>query len=213
MRSYLFDFDGTLVDSMPTYVSVMRRVLEENGVPFRDELVKLITPFGYVGTAKYYVETLGVEKSEEELIAAMHRYAVEEYTYRVPPKEGLVETMRLLKERGDDLNILTASPHAALDPCLKRLGIYGLFTNIWSCEDFGTTKSDPEIYRMVAKKIGVPIEEIIFVDDNYNADRTAKSAGMTVYGIFDESSREYEQEIRSVTDGYLRCLGELIKLK
>ena len=210
MKRYLFDFDGTLVDSMPTYISVMKRVLEENGYPFRDELVKRITPLGYVGTARYYVEELGVKRPAEELIATMHRYAVEEYTYRVPPKEGLVEVMTALKARGDELNILTASPHAALDPCLKRLGIYELFTNVWSCEDFGTTKADPEIYRMAAEKIGAPVEEIVFVDDNYNADLTAKRAGMTVYGIFDESSREYEQEIRAVTDGYLRCLHELL---
>ena len=38
--------------------------------------------------------------------------------------------------------------------CLKRLSLYDLFDNVWSCEDFGTTKSDPEIYRMAAERIG-----------------------------------------------------------
>lgn len=207
---YLFDFDGTLVDSMPTYVSVMKRILEENGVPFEDSLVKVITPLGYGGTAKYYAEKLGVAATEEELIETMHRYAVEEYTYRVPPKEGLVETVRALKARGDDLNVLTASPHAALDPCLKRLGIYDLFTHVWSSEDFGTTKADPEIYRMAAERMGVSVDQVIFIDDNYNADLTAKRAGMTVYGIYDPSSEEYADEIRGVTDRYLDCLSQLL---
>ena len=32
MKTYLFDFDGTLVDSMPTYAALMLRILDENGI-------------------------------------------------------------------------------------------------------------------------------------------------------------------------------------
>ena len=125
----------------------------------------------------------------------------------IPASENAVLAM---KERGDSLNVLTASPHAALDPCLKRLGIWDLFTHVWSCEDFGTSKSDPAIYRMAADRLGVAVQEVIFVDDNLGADLTAKEAGMTVYGIYDESSAEYEAEIRRVTDGYVRFFSELL---
>ena len=31
--SYLFDFDGTLVDSMPTFISTMLSILDENNIP------------------------------------------------------------------------------------------------------------------------------------------------------------------------------------
>ena len=54
MKHYLFDFDGTLVDSMPTYVSVMLRILDENNIKYGEDIVKIITPLGFVGTAKYY---------------------------------------------------------------------------------------------------------------------------------------------------------------
>ena len=140
----------------------------------------------------------------------MHRYASDAYAHDVQAKESVIDTLRRMKERGDDLNILTASPHDMLDPCLKRLGIFDLFSNVWSCEDFKTTKSNPDIYRMAAKRIGKPVEEIIFVDDNYNADLTAKAAGMTVFGIYDESSKEYENEMRAVADGYVYAFSELI---
>lgn len=209
MKTYLFDFDGTLVDSMPTYVSVMLRVLEENNIPYGSDLMKIITPLGYVGTAKYYV-SMGVPKSEEEIIARMNELAIDAYTHRVQAKDDVIETVRALKARGDSLHILTASPHATLDPCLKRLGIFDLFENVWSCEDFGTTKADPNIYRMAAEKIGRPVEEILFLDDNYNADKTAKEAGMQVFGVYDDTSREYEEEIRSVADGYIRNFTELL---
>ena len=212
MKTYLFDFDGTLVDSMPTYVSVMLRILDENGIPYGDDIVKTITPLGYVYTAKYYVQ-LGVPMAEEEIIALMTEYAIDEYTHRVPAKANVISVLRTLKARGDDLHVLTASPHATLDPCLKRLGIYDLFTNVWSCEDFGTSKADPEIYRMAAKRIGRPVGEILFLDDNFNADKTAKAAGMQVCGVYDASSEEYTGEIRSVADHYIRDFSELLTLE
>ena len=52
MKYYLFDFDGTLVDSMPTFVGVMLRILDENGIKYGSDIVKIITPLGYIGTAK-----------------------------------------------------------------------------------------------------------------------------------------------------------------
>ncbi|MBQ2957329.1 MAG: HAD family phosphatase [Clostridia bacterium] len=209
MNTYLFDFDGTLVDSMPTYVSVMLRILDENSIPYDSGIVKVITPLGYVGTAKYYVG-LGVPMTQEEIIAKMNEYAFYEYAHRIPAKKNVIEVVRALKNRGDSLHVLTASPHLTLDPCLKRLGIYDLFENVWSCEDFGTTKADPEIYRMAAQKIGRPVNEIIFLDDNYNADLTAKEAGMIVCGVYDDSSKEYTDDIRAITDRYITDFSELL---
>lgn len=210
MKTYLFDFDGTLVDSMPTFISVMLKILDENGIRYGEDIVKIITPLGYAGTAKYYREVLGVSLPEKSLVDTMHRYAVDAYCNDVRAKVSVSETLYAMKARGDRLYVLTASPHEMLDPCLVRLGLFDCFDAVWSCEDFGTTKSDPEIYRMVAKTVGTPIKDIIFVDDNYHADRTAKEAGMTVYGIYDESSAEYEEQIRAVTDGYVRRFDELL---
>ena len=211
-NSYLFDFDGTLVDSMPSYVSVMLRILEEEEIAYGSDIIKVITPLGYLGTAKYYIDHLGVKQTAEELLARMNRYAYDEYAYRICAKVGVIETLRELKARGADLHVLTASPHTVLDVCLKRLGMYGLFDNVWSCDDFKTTKANPEIYRMAAERIGRPIGEILFLDDNYNADKTAASAGMRVCGVFDPSSAEYTEEIRAVSDHYVCELGELLSL-
>ena len=47
MKTYLFDFDGTLVDSMPTYGAVMKRILDENRVSYGDDIIKIITPLGF----------------------------------------------------------------------------------------------------------------------------------------------------------------------
>ena len=208
MKTYLFDFDGTLVDSMPTFSKVMLSILDGHGVVYGSDIIKTITPLGLTGTAKYFIE-LGIGCSMEEIIAEMGGKLMYEYMYNIPAKQHVEHVLRKLKARGDDLNILTASPHATLDPCLKRLGLYELFTNVWSCDDFGTTKADPEIYVMAARRMSRPVDEVLFLDDNYNADRTAASAGMKVCGVYDDSSAEYEDAIRSVADFYIRDFSEL----
>ena len=211
MSTYLFDFDGTLVYSMPTYASAMLRILDENNIPYGDDIIKIITPLGFIGTADYFIK-LGVKLPKEEIISLMKEYLRKEYAYNIPAKKNVIEVLKELKSRGHSLNVLTASPHTSLDPCLQRLEIYDLFQNVWSCDDFATTKADPEIYKMAAEKIGEKVENILFLDDNFNADKTAKSAGMAVCGVYDDSSEEYVDDIKSVADYYIYDFSELLDL-
>ena len=208
-KTYLFDFDGTLVDSMPTYIKIMLDILDEEGISYTSDIVKIITPLGYYGAAQYY-QTLGVKTPVDELSQTMRSRALNAYTYDIGAKDGVIDALYELKKNGCDLNVLTASPHSTLDPCLKRLGIWDLFTNVWSCEDFGTTKSDPEIYIAAAERIGVAKENVIFIDDNINAVTTAKTAGMISYAVFDESSSDMIDELRAASDRYIYSFNELI---
>lgn len=209
MRTYLFDFDGTLVDSMPSYISAMLRILDENNIPYEDDLVKTITPLGTIGTAKYFIR-MGLNLSLEDIVELMKKYMLDAYFYHIPAKAHVIEVLKELKEMGASLNVLTASPHITLDACLKRLGIYDLFDNVWSCDDFGTTKADPNIYAMAAQKLGVAVEDVLFLDDNLNADKTAKSAGMQVCGVYDDSSKDYVEEMKAATDFYIYDFTELM---
>lgn len=210
MKYFLFDFDGTLVDSMPDYGASMTRILDEQGVAYGSDIVKIITPLGASGTADYYI-SLGVKLSKKEIMATMSKYLLEAYANRIPAKAHVPEVLQALKEKGASLNVLTASPHLNLDVCLKRLGMYDIFDNVWSCDDFGTGKSDPEIYKMAAQRLGTTVEQVLFLDDNLNADKAAKAAGMRVCGVFDESSREYIQEMKEATDYYIYDFTELLQ--
>ena len=211
MKTYLFDFDGTLVDSMPVYMSAMLRILDENGIEYGDDIMRTITPLGNIGTAKYFIE-LGVKLSVEEMLLKMKEYMLDGYLYHIPAKKNVISTLKQLKNSGASLNVLTASTHATLDACLKRLGIFDIFDNVWSCDDFETTKANPEIYKMAAEKIGQAVGDILFVDDNINADKTAKSAGMKVCGIYDDSSKDCIEEIKAAADYYVFDFSELLGL-
>ena len=95
---------------------------------------------------------------------------------------------------------------------LKRLKIFDLFDNVWSCDDFATTKADPEIYVKAAEKIGERVEDVLFLDDNYNADLTAKKAGMQVCAVYDKSSEDYVDEMKAVADYYIYNFSELLAI-
>ena len=110
IKTYLFDFDGTLVDSMPTYVSAMLRILDENSISYDKDIVKIITPLGLIGTAEYFVE-LGINKPKEEIILLMKEYMAEGYFYHIPAKNNVIPVLKELKKKGCNLNVLTASPH------------------------------------------------------------------------------------------------------
>ncbi len=212
MKKLIFDFDGTLVDSMPAWAGKMLNILHIHGVAYPADIIKTITPLGDRGTAEYFIETFGIERTPEELIAMMDEYALPEYTYRIPAKETVRETLENLKAQGYSLNVLTASPHKMLDVCLRRTGLYGLFDNVWSCDDFGTTKGDVNIYHMAAERLGVGAENCIFLDDNINALAVAKKSGMTVVGVYDESAEGAKKEILSLADAYVHNMCEILPI-
>ncbi|MBR6557590.1 MAG: HAD family phosphatase [Clostridia bacterium] len=211
MNTYLFDFDGTLVDSMPTFISTMLSILDENNIPYESDIVKIITPLGVSGTADHFIK-MGLDLPKEDIMISIKEHLFDEYFYHIQAKKNVIDVLRELKKRGASLNILTASPHITLDACLNRLGIYYLFDNVWSCDDFGTTKANPDIYRMVAERLGKNVEEVLFLDDNLNADITARDAGMKVCGVYDDSSKDYVDEIKKNTHYYIHDFSELLNL-
>ena len=211
-HTYLFDFDGTLVDSMPTYIAAMLRILDENNITYGDDIVKIITPLGFNGTAEYFIRTLGLPMEQGPLVALMKEYMQDAYFHTIPAKSNVIPVLRELKKRGASINVLTASPHLTLDACLKRLEIFDLFDHVWSCEDFGTTKADPRIYQQAAAELNTDVSQVLFLDDNLNADITAKSAGMAVCGVYDKSSADYIEEMRVAADYYIYDFRELLSL-
>lgn len=211
MKKYLFDFDGTLVDSMPTFVTSMLRILDENNIKYGEDIIKIITPLGLEGTADYFVK-IGVPHTKTEIMLIMKKYMLDAYENHIMAKDGVISALKELKSQGVSLNILTASPHVTLDACLKRLDMFSLFDNVWSCDDFNTTKANPEIYKMVADRLGCEVSDVLFLDDNLNANKTAKQAGMKTCGVYDDSSKEYVEDIKSVTDYYIYNFSELLKI-
>lgn len=205
---YLFDFDGTLVDSMPTWANEHKKVLLDAGITPDADFVKIITPLGSYGTAKYCADIIG--KTAEDVLKITDKALYKKYAEEIPAKENVKEVLTELRKRGHSLNVLTACPHSRLDVCLKRLGLYDLFDNVWSSDDFNLPKSEPEIYADAAIRLGVSVKDCTFLDDNFNAVKAAHDAGMISVGVYDDTSSEFTEEIKSIADNYIYNFSELI---
>ena len=211
-KVFVFDFDGTLVDSMPTFGSVMLSILDDTNTKYPEDVLKIITPLGYIGTTDYFLR-LGVPLERERILELMGERMIDAYKHRIGAKDGVAEALARLKEEGCSLHVLTASPHETLDPCLERIGLCPMFDNVWSCNDFNTTKADPNIYTAVAERIGCKAEEMVFIDDNIDAISTAKKANCFCMGIYDKSSEEYTEQMKSIADGYIVRMEELLSFE
>ena len=210
-KVYLFDLDGTLIDSMPVGVGIVLGFLDEQGIPYGPDIVKTLTPLGYKGVAKYYAENLGAKYSPEEIYANFQEKTKKAYGESIPLKPHVKEVLTALAAQGARLNVLTASPKFLTELCLKRLGVFDLFENVWSIDDFGLSKADGEIYRKTAARLGVKTIDCVMVDDNVNVLKVAQAEGLTVIGIFDETTKDSETEMRELADFYCADFSEFPK--
>ena len=209
-KVYIFDLDGTLVDSMPTGVGIVLGFLDEKGISYPDDIVTTLTPLGYQGSAKYIADRLTGGYQAEQIHEYFKAEALRAYSETIPLKFHVKETLEKLKVQGCRLNVLTASSHALTDICLKRLGVYDLFENIWSMDEFGLTKADEAIYVEAARLLSVAPQDCIMVDDNLNVLKTAKRVGMGTVGVYDDASKDVMKEMRAVADKYVVDFSELL---
>ena len=54
---------------MPCWSQKMLNILQKSGVDYPADVIRIITPLGDVGTARYFRETLGVPMTEEASFA------------------------------------------------------------------------------------------------------------------------------------------------
>ena len=209
-KVYIFDLDGTLIDSMPVGIGIVLGFLKEKGIDYPDDIVTTLTPLGYKGSAKYIADHLSGGGQLEQIYEYFQAQTLRAYGETIPLKAHVKETLEGLKAQGCRLNVLTASPQLLTDICMKRLGVYDLFDNVWSIDAFGLTKADEQIYIEAAKRIGVAPEECIMADDNLHVLKTAKKVGMATVGVYDESSKDVVDEMRAIADKYVVDFADLL---
>lgn len=208
-KACIFDFDGTLVDSMPYWAEKMLRILRKTNTPIPDGLVKHIATLGDAGTAKYFRDELGVPMSIEDMYAMMDAYALPKYRDEIIFKEGVRAYLDHLCSKGVTICVLTASPHKMLDPCLTRLGVFDWFSHVWTTEDFGMTKAEPAIYQEAARRLGLDVSDCLFFDDNSGAVKTASVAGMPTVGVFDLTGEDYLDAMKATATYYVDSFAHM----
>lgn len=209
-KAYIFDMDGVLIDSMGYFAQGMVSILDEDGIAYPDDIVNIITPLGLIKTVDYFKE-LGVSGSDEEILTRMGNNMYELYANVIKLKPHVKEYLEKLKSEGKKLYVLTASPHLTVDVCLKNNGIFDMFEEVWSTDDYeGLNKSSTELFYTVADRIGCKMDEVMYFDDNIIAVENARKSGFLTVGVYDSHYDVPMEKVKAASDKYIMSFEEML---
>lgn len=198
----IFDFDGTLFDSMSIWDRVGEIYLGSLGIKPKPSLREDVRALSLYQAVCYVKKEYKVSLSEEEIMAGINRVVEDFYLYEVLPKPGVINFLDQMKRAGISMCIATASDQAQIKVALKRCNMDHYFEKIFTCTEIGHGKDEPLIFRKAMEYLGGDRSNTVVFEDAIHAIRTAKEDGFRVVGVFDASERRQE-EVRELTDAYL----------
>lgn len=187
---YIFDLDGTLVDSMSTHYRAWRYALQNNGAPHEAFLWDEFIAHGGMAAPDIVSDLNRIYKLQmpPQLVAAQKRarydYLLE--TEKLPIIEETVGLVRKLKDQNIPYAIGTGSVIDGARATLRSAGIEELFSIIVTPDDVppGRGKPEPDIFLLAAERMGVPANECVVFEDAQPGIRAAEAAGMAWVQVF-----------------------------
>ena len=212
-RAFIFDFDGTLADSMWVWHEVDMEFARRRGLDFTKEDSEIIAALGFEGTAKWLLERFGLDESVEDLISEWYGIAEESYSKDVPLKPCAWEFVAQLKALGYPVAIASSLDRRLLEAALTNNDALELFDAIVVCDEVcDKGKSTPAVYLETAKKLGVPLVDCVVFEDVAMAARSAKEGGAFVVGIRDEHPQQARGELQAAADVFYAGFEPLLAL-
>ncbi len=205
----IFDFDGTLFDSMPLWKGLKFEFFESLGICLTEQDKKDFSGMFLMDAIPLAKKRFGFKESEQELFALFFELLKERYLQKALPKNNIIPFLEKLKSKGVKMGIATATGEAALIPLLQKFDMLQYFSAIYSTYTVGAPKSQPKVYDVVREKLGVDKSSAWVFEDALFAAKTAKQNGYNVVGIFDISERRQE-ELKEIADIYISDYNEII---
>lgn len=115
--------------------------------------------------------------------------------YECPYNVGLLEYVKRERFR---VALATMSHRLQAYRVLEILGLKSKFDSIATREDVATGKPDPEIYLLVAKRLGVAPQESLVIEDSVNGIKAALTAGMSCMAVTSNITRQSVHESKLV---------------
>lgn len=189
IETVLFDFDGTLADSNALINQSHLSVLEEY---FPGEYsLDSVRQFNGPSLETTY-QFLGGEKSEE-MIAKYREYNALYHDQMIRLFTGVEETLRLLKEKGIRLGVVSTKRNDVLEKGIRHLNLEGLFEVVIGAEDYTHFKPHPEPIYIAMAQLNCLHSTTIMVGDNGHDILAAKNAG--ILSVFVGWSQKTSEEI------------------
>jgi HAD superfamily hydrolase (TIGR01509 family) len=196
-RAVIFDLDGVLADSEPWWNEIDAKLLAEYGVTYRGEYHRNVLGVSYRLAVGFYKKTFGLSTPTEELMRRRGEIAAEFFASRVglfPSARAVIAELRQMNLR---LAVATSSVSTSARPFLDRHRLMAFFDVIVTGEEIERGKPHPDIYLSAAKKLGIPADACLVIEDALSGIAAAKAAGMRVAAIPDTrfvDAREYEKQ-------------------
>ncbi|MBT1182254.1 HAD family phosphatase [Bifidobacterium sp. CP2] len=203
-KAAIFDLDGTLLDSMGVWDQVDIDFLAKRGIAVPDDYMTMVAPMQFRQIAEYTIARFGLPDTPEALMDEWDDMARVAYATTVEAKPGALDYLKDLRARGVRLGVATSLPPRLREPALEHVGMLGLFDEIVSVDDANDVGKDrPDVFLLAAARLGVEPRDCTVFEDLLVAIRSARSVGMRVWAMHDDSSDADWSTICDEADGVL----------
>lgn len=203
--------DGTIIDSMWIWKELAHRSFTGRGIEVPESLAKDMSAMDFLDAAQYCIQKSGLIVTKEQLVEEWTREARNMYDGEVTLKPYTREFLEHLKSLGITLCLTTANYRNVAVAVLNRFGLSDYFESITVTEEANAGKSQPDVFLLTASKHQADPKRCIVFEDSLYAIQGAKAAGMSVVGVYDDLTKNMEDEIRGLADVYVYSFEELIE--
>lgn len=202
-RCAIFDFDGTLFDSMYVWdtagESYLRSLGKEPSPTVREEIAAM----SLQQAAVYFKKEYGLPLTAEEIVTEIDRTVERAYLNDILPKAGAAEFLKKMQKANISMCIATATDRYLVEAALRRCDMDKYFDAIFTCGEVGASKNEPTIYRCAMEHFHADRESTLVFEDALHAAQTAKADGFCVIAVMDTSEKK-QAELRHISDFYIK---------
>lgn len=211
-KAAIFDLDGTLIDSMGLWHQIDIDFSESRHIDLPEDYGPAVASMSSDEVARYTIERFHLPDTIDELNAEWSRMAVRAYA-SVGAKPHAKEYLAALKASGAKLAVATALAPYLRDSAMRHVGIVDDFDVVVSlCEAQSTDKKNPDVYLSAAHLLDVEPDHCVVFEDLLDAMLSAKAAGMHVWAMEDDFSKDDLPAITMEADGVIRDFADAPKI-
>jgi beta-phosphoglucomutase-like phosphatase (HAD superfamily) len=229
--TFIFDLDGTLIDSLGMWNEVDARLVEAIGgnrqenIPNEREIYLRENTSGdiFMGYANYLKERYNSVFSKEEINALRNKISKEYLRHFINYKPRAAEVLWNLKKMGKTLILATIGSQWVIDiyrdenlNIKNEANFDDVFDLILSKDQVSKKKPDPEVYLTSALLSSKCKEECLVIEDSLSGVMAAKNAEMDAVKMYDQYSEMDSEEIDKLVcygfENYYSFLNVLLEL-
>lgn len=201
----IFDFDGTLADSMGAWRNLQTELCQRCGMESTNEVMRELNPLTIPEIAAYF-HARGLGESEQDVLDIIDATMRHGYAHEVVLKPGAAQLVNDVHEAGIPVSVVSATPHYLIDIALEALNLSAYVDHVVSVDDVGHSKREPHAFLKAAELMNCPVEDALVVEDSLYAIRTAKDAGFHTLAVYDMDESGTVEELKTAAHSFVLTL-------